>query len=123
MRLGQLVHRDAPIVVFLEAFEADRAEDFLGRAELGQQPLEIVRALDAAAQLVGQHRFRGAGRPDHQHMVGGQQRSQRAIDQIGAFEEAAIQFVADARDFREMFSHRMCTCKLSNRGRELNRIA
>ncbi len=72
VRFRQLVIGDAAIVVLLEAFEAHGAENLFGRSELGQQPLKIVGALDAAAEFVGEHRFGGSGRTDHQDMAGGQ---------------------------------------------------
>ena len=77
----------AAIIVLFQRFEAHGAKDLFRSREAGEEPLKIVRAFDAPADLVGQHRFGGAGRPDDEHMMGREQRSQRAIDQIGSFEK------------------------------------
>ncbi len=49
MRLGELVVSHAAVIVLLETLQAHRAEDLLGRAELRQQPLEVVGAPDSPA--------------------------------------------------------------------------
>ena len=74
MRLRQLVGGEAAIVVGLERAQADGAEELLRRREAREQPLEVARARDAPADLVGEHRLRGARRPDHQHVLAGEQR-------------------------------------------------
>ena len=51
MRFRQLERGDAPVLVAFEGGETHGAEEFLGRGELGQQPLEVGGALEAAAEL------------------------------------------------------------------------
>ena len=109
VRLGQLVRGHAPVVVVLEAAQADRAENLLGRAELGQQPLEIVGALDPPAELVGQHRLGRAGRSDDEHVAARKERAERAVDQFGAFLEVLVEFLADAREVGCRVGHRYPT--------------
>src|SRR5215469_14302584 len=98
MRLGQLMRGDAPVVVLLESLQADSAEDLLGRAELREQPLKIVRAFDSAAQLVRQHRLGGSWRSDDQDVIRRQQGDDCAVDQIDTLEEHAVEFFADSRE-------------------------
>jgi hypothetical protein len=71
MRLGQLVVGDAPIIILFESLEADRAENFLGRAELGEQPLKVVGTVDTTAELVRKLLFGSSRRTDHQDVTGG----------------------------------------------------
>ena len=61
---------------------------------------KYVRALDAPADLVGEHRLGGARRPDDQHVLAGEQRDQRAVDQLVALEELLPQLVPDGRAAR-----------------------
>ncbi len=73
MRFGQLMGGDAPVIVLFQRLKADRAEDFFGRGELGQQPLEVIGAFDALAQLLSEHRLGSPRRSDNQHMIGRKQ--------------------------------------------------
>ena len=93
MRLGQLVGGETPVVVALEGLQADGAEELLGRGEARQQPLEVLRALDATADFVREHRLGGARRADHQQVLAGEQPDQRAVDEDVAFQELLPQLV------------------------------
>src|SRR5262249_42951976 len=84
-----------------EAAKTNCTKNFLGRAELRQQPLEISRTLDPAAQLIREHRLCRTWRPNHQYMAGRQQRAQRSIDEFRAFKKEMIQFVADGGQFSQ----------------------
>ena len=95
VRLGQLVRRDAAVLVLLERAQAHRAEHLLGGGELGEQPLEVARAVDAPAELVGKHRLRGAGRSEQQHVLAGQQGRERALDHLAALDEDLAELAAD----------------------------
>ncbi len=99
MSLRQFTTGDAAIVVLLQRFQADGAENFLRRGEAGQEPLEIVGSFDAAAKLIGEHRFRGTRRADNQQVIGRKQRGQRAVDQIGSLQKHLPQFVANLFKF------------------------
>ena len=96
MCFRQLTRRDAAVVVVLQGAQGDGAEDFLRCGELRQQPLEVAGAVEAPAQLVGEHRLGGARRPDEQHVLPGEQRGERAVDHLGALEEQLCQFFPNA---------------------------
>src|SRR3989337_2112746 len=61
------------------------------RAERGpsisspRSDLKVICPLDAAADLVGEHRFCGSRRTDDQHVLGGEQGGKGAIDQLATF--------------------------------------
>ena len=93
--LRQLVGREPAVVVLLERLQADRAEQLLRRREARQQPLEVGGPVDPPADLVGEHRLGGAGRPDHQHMLRRDERHERAVDQLVPLEEDLLQLVPD----------------------------
>ena len=95
VRLRQLVRRQPPVVVLLERLQADRSEQLLGRREPGEQPLEVVRPGEPAADLVGEHRLGGARRADHQHMLRCDKRHERAVDELGSLQEDLLQLVPD----------------------------
>src|SRR5262249_1204285 len=65
----------------------------LGRGEPRQQPLEVAGHREAAADLVGEHRLRGAGRPDDEHVLGGEERHEGAVDQLRTLEEDLLQLL------------------------------
>ena len=87
MRFRQFTVGDPAVVVLLQGLETHRAEDLLGRGEAGEQPLKVIRPLDAPAQLVGEHGLGRAGRADDQQMLRRQQCRQSAVDQVAALEE------------------------------------
>ena len=97
VRLGQLCGRHPAIFVGFQRLQAHRPEDLFRRGELGQQPLEVARAVDATAELVGQHRFGGAGRADQQDVRAGEQGDERSLDHLAALDERLFQLVANAR--------------------------
>ena len=63
----------------------------MGRGESREEPLEVARAGDSVTGLVGQHRLRGAGRTDDQHVLSREERRERAVDQLGALEERLLE--------------------------------
>src|SRR5207245_5749338 len=91
VRFRELVVSDSAIVILFEAPQADRPENLFGGAEFGEQPLEIIGALDAAAELIRQHRFGRTRRPDYEHMAGRQQRTQGAVDEVRALQKQVVQ--------------------------------
>jgi hypothetical protein len=116
VRFGQLSGRDAPVLVGFERLQADRAEDLLGRGELGEEPLKVERSLHAPAELVGEHRFRGARRTDEQDVGAGDERDQRPLDHVAALGERLLELVADASENLDRSHHGM-TRRLTRRGR------
>jgi hypothetical protein len=89
--LGQLARGHALVAALLQRRQAHRPEDLLGRGELGQQPLEVHGAADAATHLLGQHGLGRAGRAQHQHVLLGQHRGERAVHQLVAFDEELLE--------------------------------
>ena len=66
VRLREFMGSDPAVVVLLQRLEAYGPKDLLRRAEARQEPLEVVGPLDAAADLIGEHRFCGSRRADDQ---------------------------------------------------------
>ena len=95
VRLRQLAGRDPSVLVEFESAQAHRPEDLLGCRELGEQPGEVVGALDAAAQLVGEHRLGGARGTDEQEVLAGDQSGERSLDHLGSLEKTAPEFGSD----------------------------
>src|SRR4030095_2636754 len=87
MSLGQFMIGYAAVIVLLQGLEAHGAKDLLRGREAGEEPLKIICAFDAPAHLVRQHRLGGAGRPDDEHVMRREERSQRSVDQIGPLEK------------------------------------
>ena len=88
------------------ALAAPFAVAFLAIPDLITAALFKRGAFDAAAEFVGDHRFGGAGRPDHQDVAGREQGAERAVDQVGAFEKEVVQFLANRRKFAQCLGHR-----------------
>ena len=95
MRLREFVGGDPAVVVLLQGLEAHRPEDLFRRAEAGQEPLEVARPGNAAADLVGEHRLCGARRADDENVLGREQRGERAVDQIAALQKRLPELFAD----------------------------
>jgi hypothetical protein len=91
VRLGKLVRRHAPVLVALERRERDRAEQLLGRREAREQPVEVAGAVEAAAELLREHRLGGAGRAHEEHVLSREQRGERGVDRLVAFDEEPAQ--------------------------------
>jgi hypothetical protein len=55
-----------------------------------------MRPVEAATDLVGKHRLGGPRWPDDQHMVPGQQRGQRTVDDLATFQKVLGELIASS---------------------------
>jgi len=67
--LGQFTRCDAAIIILFKGFETHGAKNFFRRSKAGEQPLKVIGAVDAPAELVGKHRLCSAGRSNDQQMM------------------------------------------------------
>jgi len=90
VRLRQFVGRHTPVLVAFEGLQRHGPKQLLGRRELGEQPLEVLRPVDAPAQFVGEHRLGGPGRADQQQVLPGEQCGECPVDDLGAVKEELL---------------------------------
>jgi len=96
-RLGQLAGGEPDEAVLRQSLEADRAEQLLGRRELGEQPLEVAAA-EHLREAADERRLRGARRAEQEHVLAGEHRREGAIDDVLALGELRHQVGAKLID-------------------------
>src|SRR5574341_10435 len=90
--------RDATVLVALEARERHGAEDLLGRRELGEEPREVDTALDAPADLLGEHRLGRPGRADDEDVLARDEGAKDPVHDGLALEEDLAQLRPDGAE-------------------------
>jgi len=105
VRLRQLALGHPGVAVLLEPLERHRAEQLLGSREAGEQPLEVARPADAAAQFVGELALARPRRPHDEHVAPGQQGAQQPVHHLLSLQELFAQLTSNPLQGRRDLVH------------------
>lgn len=105
IRFRELVRGHAVEGIVFQPLQAEWSEQLFGRAELGQQPLEVARTVDCLAQQVREHGLAGARRTEKKDVRARDESRETSLDLRFALDQNAVQLRLQRLDLSKCLLH------------------